>query len=97
MIFTVNFNTEVDKGHLAASGTLAKLAWSPVSEDSWSLALLEPCPGLQGLNVRMPLAVGAVKAVIAGDLFQEQTQPYFLRNIARNTEYDKVELSLDSE
>jgi hypothetical protein len=83
MIFTINFNNEVDKGRLAASSTLARLAWSPVSADSWSLVLQEPCPGLQGLNLTMPLSGGVVKTVVAGELLHEQTQPYFLRNIAR--------------
>jgi len=84
MIFAVNFDVEVAKQRLDKDGAIARLAWSETAQGTWSLVLLEPCPGLQGLNLRLPLPVGAVQTVVAGDMVAAQTAPYFLRNVARN-------------
>ncbi len=84
MIFALNFDTEVTKDRFDMGGAIARFAWAMMAPDTWSLVLLEPCPGLQGLNLRLSLPAGVVRTVVAGDLLAEQTEPHFLRNVARN-------------
>ena len=84
MVFAINFNIEVTKDLSDMSEAVAQLVWTKPAPSTWSLVLLEPCPGLQGLNLKLSLPSGTVLGVEAGDLLAEQTAPYFLRNIDRN-------------
>ncbi|RKX27972.1 MAG: hypothetical protein DRP71_17860 [Verrucomicrobia bacterium] len=84
MMFAMNYGTEVAKDHFDEGGAIAKFTWDRIAQDTWSLVLLEPCSGLQGLNLRLSLPAGAVKTVVAGELLAAQTGQHFLRNVAGN-------------
>lgn len=84
MIFALNFNTAVAKDRLDEGGAIARFTWDRIEQDIWSLILLEPCSGLQGINLRLSLPAGAVRTVVAGELIVAQAEQYFLRNVGHN-------------
>ncbi len=84
MIFALNFDTAVTKDRLDEGGAIARFTWDRIDQDTWSLVLLESCPGLQGINLRLPLPAGTVQMVVAGELIVAQAEQYFLRNVGRN-------------
>lgn len=67
----------------AAEAAVPSLIWTRVSERSWTLALVEPCPSLKGLELRLDLPPGALPAVTAGSLLARQTAPFFLHADAK--------------
>jgi len=84
MIFALNFGMVVSRDCQDQGPAVARFAWSRPAPDVWSLVLLEPCPDLQGLNLRLSLPEGAVQEVVAGDLLTSRPDPFFLANIARH-------------
>jgi len=84
MIFSMNFGTEVAKDRTDESGSIARFAWATLAPETRSLILLEPCSGLQGINLQLSLPAGSVKSVVAGELLAALPGQYFLRSSARN-------------
>ncbi len=82
MIVALNYDTELAKSQPVEGGLIASLGWERVSENSWSLMLLEPCRDLKGLRLTADVAAGAVRSFAAGKLVGGQDGPFFAQNIA---------------
>jgi len=80
VLFAMNYG-EVDPALKFDPGATPRLRWERLDEVTWILALLEPCPGLKGLNLRADLPPGVSCQVAPGALLAEQDAPIFLRNI----------------
>jgi len=75
---------EVDPSLKFTPGGLPAMRWEQVDDTSWVLALLEPCAGLKGVNIRADLPDGIICQVQAGTMLDHQSAPVFLQNIPRH-------------
>lgn len=80
MVFALNWD-EVAPDLKSLPNAAPYLHWEQVAPAVWALSLLEPCPGLKGLNLRADLPAGVTCQVEAGELLARQAAPVFLRNI----------------
>ncbi|MDO9693581.1 MAG: FlgD immunoglobulin-like domain containing protein [Candidatus Latescibacteria bacterium] len=81
MIFALNYDITVTKSQPPAGTPDARFAWERLDARTWALTLLEPCRNLKGLRLHAELPPGAVTALVAGALLEQQSEPWFLQNI----------------
>ncbi len=84
MIFAMNFGEVAPTAKSDGAIGTPVFAFHRTDEDTWTLRLAEPCPGLKGLNLTADLPSGISVTVNPGELVAEQDAQVFLRNIDRN-------------
>ncbi|MCB1185236.1 hypothetical protein KDM41_17585, partial [bacterium] len=80
MIFAERYGAGVGPGPETVPGAgTVRLGWSQPAADAWTLTLLDPCPALKGLRVRVELPAGVTATAAAGSLLVAQADPVHLR------------------
>ncbi|MCP4547995.1 MAG: hypothetical protein GY835_16140 [bacterium] len=80
MIFSMNVGVVSPLPIPPVDRSLPLLAWEQVDDTTLALRLIQPCPGLKGVELVADLPAGSVE-VTAGTLLAEQAAPVFLQNI----------------
>jgi hypothetical protein len=81
VVLGLNYNVVDPAKGSPASGATIHLSWRMMDEKTWSLQLVQPCPELRGLNLRIPLPADAMQSLAGGELIRKPGIPVFLRNI----------------
>jgi len=81
MIFAMNYGLVAPLNQPQEGTDTAVFSWYQVDEETWALALLEPCNDLKGLRLEATLPAGVtVTEITAGSMLENQAGAVFLQN-----------------
>ena len=84
MIFAMNHGVVSPLAKSRPDDSPLVLSWIAVDDFTWSLQLVESCPALKGVRLRVVLPEGMKAEVASGALLAEQKTPAFMRDIGRD-------------